>query len=59
MRFVRKVGQRGIMTLPVELREVMEIQDGDIVEFEILGVVRRGPAPTSPAASPIVKEALA
>ncbi|MEK6986284.1 MAG: AbrB/MazE/SpoVT family DNA-binding domain-containing protein [Candidatus Thermoplasmatota archaeon] len=57
MRFVRKVGQRGIMTLPVELREVMEIQDGDIVEFEILGVVRRVPA--VPSAEPVatLKEA--
>lgn len=29
------------MTLPVELREVMDIHDGDVVEFELLAVVRR------------------
>lgn len=41
MRFVRKVGRRGILTVPNELRELLEIQEGDIVEFDLLAVVRR------------------
>jgi len=41
MRFLRKVGQRGSLTLPSELREVLSIDEGDIVEFEVIGVVRR------------------
>ncbi|MEA3137718.1 MAG: hypothetical protein QOC71_1999 [Thermoplasmata archaeon] len=57
MRFLRKLGQRGSLTLPSELREVLSISDGDLVEFEVVGVVRRGsktsavPA-TSPSSSP-------
>lgn len=41
MRFLRKVGQRGSLTLPSELREVLSIDEGDLVEFEVVGVVRR------------------
>ncbi len=36
------------MTLPSEIREVLEVAEGDIVEFEVLRVVRR---PTSPPSS--------
>jgi bifunctional DNA-binding transcriptional regulator/antitoxin component of YhaV-PrlF toxin-antitoxin module len=62
MRFLRKLGQRGSLTLPSELREVLAIGEGDIVEFEVIGVVRRSskaaafpsPAPSpSPTADPI------
>jgi bifunctional DNA-binding transcriptional regulator/antitoxin component of YhaV-PrlF toxin-antitoxin module len=42
MRFLRKVGRRGVLTTPTEVREAMGIEDGDIVEFEIVGVIRRG-----------------
>lgn len=55
MRFLRKVGQRGSLTLPSELREVLSIDEGDIVEFEVIGVVRRTDRSTSfpsPAPSP-------
>lgn len=41
MRFVRKVGRRGILTVPNELRELLEINEGDIVEFDLLAVVRK------------------
>jgi bifunctional DNA-binding transcriptional regulator/antitoxin component of YhaV-PrlF toxin-antitoxin module len=44
MRFLRKVGQRGSLTLPTELREVLSIDEGDLVEFEVIGVVRRSSA---------------
>ena len=38
MKIVRKVGDRGQVTIPKEVREVMEIHDGDIVEFELIAV---------------------
>lgn len=41
MRFVRKVNDRGVLTLPTEIREAMGVEDGDIVEFEVLGVVKK------------------
>lgn len=53
MRFLRKLGQRGSLTLPSELREVLAIGEGDIVEFEVIGVVRRSPKTTDfPSATP-------
>jgi AbrB family looped-hinge helix DNA binding protein len=42
MRFLRKIGRRGVLTTPTEVREVLDIHEGDIVEFEVVGVVRRG-----------------
>ncbi len=42
MRFLKKVGGRGNVVLPSELREAMDIGEGDIVEFEVIGIVRRG-----------------
>ncbi|MEK6975348.1 MAG: AbrB/MazE/SpoVT family DNA-binding domain-containing protein [Candidatus Thermoplasmatota archaeon] len=55
MRFVRKVNDRGVLTLPSEVREALDVADGDIVEFEILRIVKKGkvsleatPAPTTP-----------
>lgn len=41
MRFVRKVNDRGVLTLPTEIREAMGVEEGDIVEFEVLGVVKK------------------
>ncbi len=41
MRFLKRINDRGTVTLPSELREALDIESGDIVEFEILGVVRR------------------
>lgn len=42
MQFVRKVGKRGSLTLPVELREALAIGEGDIVEFRLISVHRDG-----------------
>ena len=44
MRFLKKVGGRGTVVLPSDLREALDIHEGDIVEFELIGVVRRGQA---------------
>ena len=41
MRFVRRVNERGSVTLPAEIREIMSIQDGDFVEFEIRTIHKR------------------
>jgi AbrB family looped-hinge helix DNA binding protein len=48
MKFVRKVGKKGSITIPVELREALDVQEGDIVEFELVAVVKH----TRPANSP-------
>lgn len=44
MRFVRKVNDRGVLTLPSEVREALDVADGDIVEFEVLRIVKKGRA---------------
>ncbi len=41
MRFLKRVSERGTLTLPPEVREALEVQPGDIVEFEVIGVVRK------------------
>lgn len=41
MRFLKRINERGTVTLPLEVREALEVSEGDIVEFEVLGVVRK------------------
>lgn len=41
MRFVKKVNERGVVTLPAEVREALGVDEGDIVEFDVLGVVKK------------------
>ena len=41
MRFVKRVNERGVVTLPTEVREALGVDEGDIVEFEILGIARK------------------
>lgn len=38
MKFVRKLGDKGQITVPKEIRDLMELHDGDIVEFQIVNV---------------------
>lgn len=38
--FVRRVFGRGKITIPFELRELLEIGDGDLVRFRIVEVAR-------------------
>lgn len=40
MRFVKKVNERGVLTLPAEVREALGVDEGDIVEFEVLNVIK-------------------
>lgn len=53
MRFIKRVSERGVLTLPTEIREALDVQDGDLVEFEVLRVVKKanGSAPSPPIAS--------
>jgi AbrB family looped-hinge helix DNA binding protein len=43
MRFIKRISDRGTVTLPSDVREALELQDGDIVEFEIVEIVKRKP----------------
>lgn len=45
MRFVKRVNERGTTTLPNEVRQALDIRQGDLVEFEVLRVIRRDRAP--------------
>lgn len=43
--FSAKVTQRGKITIPSPIREVLEIKDGDIVTVNILEVAKKQVAP--------------
>lgn len=51
MRFLKRINDRGTVTLPSELREALDIESGDLVEFEVLGVVRRNGQETADSQS--------
>lgn len=58
MRFVRKVNDRGVLTLPSEVREALDVDEGDIVEFEVLRVIKKGKtAPPAASGPPAVSPA--
>jgi AbrB family looped-hinge helix DNA binding protein len=40
-RFVKRVGERGVVTLPTEVRDMLDVAEGDIVEFEVLRVIKK------------------
>lgn len=44
MRFSKKVAGRGNLTVPTDIRNALDIDDGDIVEFEVVGIVRKNQA---------------
>lgn len=41
MRFVKKVANRGQVTLPSDVRDALDVEDGDIVEYEVVAVVKK------------------
>ena len=45
MRFIKKILERGTITIPSDVREAVGVEEGDIVEFQIIRVVKRGPEP--------------
>lgn len=48
MRFIKKILERGTITIPTDVREALGVEEGDIVEFQILRIVKRSDEP-SPA----------
>jgi AbrB family looped-hinge helix DNA binding protein len=54
-RFVRRVYERGKITVPKEFRDLLDVEDGDLVEFEIVGVVKKAgaAAPAAPSPGPL------
>lgn len=52
LKFIRKVYERGKVTIPKELRELLHVNEGDLVEIEIISVMHK----TDPgAASPPIR----
>lgn len=51
MRFVKRVAGNGHVTVPSDLRSVLAIESGDIVEFEVVGIVRPRPHVASASAA--------
>lgn len=58
MRFVKKISDRGTLTIPSDVREALDLKDGDLVDVHIVGVVGRRagsdpaagrPSPSSPS----------
>jgi AbrB family looped-hinge helix DNA binding protein len=41
VRFIKRVNDRGTLTLPSDVRDAMGVEEGDIVEFEVLGIVKK------------------
>lgn len=41
MRFIKKIVERGNVTIPSDVREALGIDEGDIVEFDIVSIVKR------------------
>ena len=52
MKMVRRVGERGVVTIPKEARQALGILEGDLVEFEIYAVY---PADDRPAPHRMVR----
>lgn len=50
MRFTKRVVGQGHVTVPQDLRSALSIDGGDLVEFEVVGVIRKAAVKeTSPA----------
>jgi AbrB family looped-hinge helix DNA binding protein len=55
MRFIKKILERGTITIPSDVREAVGVEEGDIVEFQIVRIVKRGldhPVSLAPVAPP-------
>lgn len=48
MRFLRKLARKGGVSVPVEVREVCDIEQGDLVEFRVIRVVKSQSASKQP-----------
>lgn len=53
VRFIKKILERGTVTVPSDVREAIGVEEGDIVEFQIIRVVKRSGEPiTDPSPTP-------
>lgn len=50
MRFIKKILERGTITIPSDVREALGVEEGDIVEFQVLRVVKRHGSEAEPKA---------
>lgn len=41
MRFTKRVVGQGHVTVPQDLRSALSIDGGDLVEFEVVGIIRK------------------
>lgn len=54
VRFVKKISDRGTLTVPRDVREALGLEDGDLVDVQIVRVVgRRPPSSLTSASSPL------
>lgn len=42
--FIKKIISRGLITIPADVLEVLGVAEGDIVEFEVVRILRRAPS---------------
>lgn len=59
MRFTKRVVAQGHVTVPSDLRSVLDIAPGDLVEFEVVGIVRRKNAPSQVPSPSRISEPIA
>ena len=52
MRFIKRISGRGTLTLPSEVRDALNVNEGDIVEIELLSVIKRNGTPLPPPPGP-------
>jgi AbrB family looped-hinge helix DNA binding protein len=52
MRFVKKISDRGTLTVPRDVREALDLKDGDLVDVQIVRVMGRRPSTPYSSQSP-------
>lgn len=61
MRFIKKILERGTVTIPSDVREALGVEEGDIVEFQIVRIVKRlgeEPVAATPTDQPSAPESV-
>lgn len=52
MRFTKRVVAQGHVTVPLDLRDALAIDAGDLVEFEVVGIIRRAKSASESKSTP-------
>ncbi|MGD0952884.1 MAG: AbrB/MazE/SpoVT family DNA-binding domain-containing protein [Methanotrichaceae archaeon] len=42
MKAIRKVAKSGQISIPPEIMEIMKIEPGDYIEFDVISIVHKG-----------------